>query len=108
MYFHKYKTSVEVDEYVYCNRDTDHEKEREERLKEKLGFVFITINPHEVKFSINRSMNEIHGQIKRSYKELIEKRAQNFLIDDIKMGFIKLSLDFENNSENTRVFRNIF
>ena len=53
-------------------------------------------------------MNEIHRQIKRSYKELIEKRAQNFLIDDIKMGFIKLSLDFENNSENTRVFRNIF
>ena len=52
MIFHEYKLAVVVDEYDQCNRDTEYKIQREEKLKETLGCVFIRINPDEKDFNI--------------------------------------------------------
>ena len=79
LYFHKYKIAVEVSEYGHNDRDSDYEKQREERLTERLACVFIRINPDEQNFNIFKTINEIYRHIKRSSKKYIKDRASQIL-----------------------------
>ena len=74
LYFHKYKLAVEVDELGHCDRNTNYEIGRQEAIKEKLGCVFIRINPNEENFNIFNAIIKIHRYIKKLPKEsLIDK-----------------------------------
>ena len=84
IYFHEYKLAVQVDEYGHCDRDNEYEKERERKLKERRDCEVIKINPDESNFNINRAMNEIHRQIKKSVEKLTKEKTKKSLMDNVK------------------------
>ena len=51
LYLHDYRLAVEVGEFGHCDKNSNYEKNREKRLKEKLNCVFIRIN-HDFKILI--------------------------------------------------------
>ena len=114
LYFHDYRLAIEVDEFGHCDRNIECEKERERILKEELNCVFIAINPDEgPDFNTNGAMNKIirhiKESIKRSTKESTKESTKKFFINDIRLGSVELSLEFEKNTKTIHKFlRRVF
>ena len=63
LYFHGYKFAIEIDENRHSNRNIDDKIKRQKAI-EKLGFIFIRIDPDKEDFDIFRAINEIFRHIK--------------------------------------------
>ena len=80
LYFVKYKLAVEIDEHGHKERDSEKELSRENAIKQKLGCIFIRINPELKDFSITVEINRVFEHIKgvkdreiSELKEIIKK-----------------------------------
>ena len=72
-YFVKYKLAVEIDENRHADRDSEKEKIRESKIRQKLGCTFISINPDSEKYSIFTEISHIFDHISKFVKEKIEE-----------------------------------
>ena len=105
LYFYDYRLAIEIDEFDHLDRDIECEKERERILKEELNCVFIRINPDEgPNVNINGAINKIIRHIKESIKRSTEKSTKKSVINDIRVGLVELSLEFEKNTETIHKF----
>ena len=100
LYFEKCKIAIEVDEYGHCDRDEHKDTERQEAIKERLGCVFIRINPDvqkvNIDININKVINIIYKYITKSNEELIPGKTKRSLKDDVK-SLLKTASKFSNN-----------
>ena len=69
LYFHDYKLAIEVDEKKHKDRRIDYEIKRQKTIEEKLGCVFIRIDPDEENFNIFNAQNKIFRHIKKLTEE---------------------------------------
>ena len=88
LYFTKYKLTIEVDERNHCCTNEDEEKEREKKIKDKLGCEFIRINPDEENFDVFDSINEIQRQIKRLNEEIIRKETGGSFMNELSESLL--------------------
>ena len=80
LYFVKYKLAVEIDEHGHKERDSEKELSGENAIKQKLGCIFIRINPELKDFNITVEINRVFEHIKgvkdreiSELKEIIKK-----------------------------------
>ena len=66
VYFPEHKLAIEIDEKGHTDRKIDYEIERKNKVKEKLGCIFIRINPGEKDYDIFVEISKIHNHIKQS------------------------------------------
>ena len=66
VYFPEHKLAIEIDEKGHTDRKIDYEIERKNKVKEKLGCIFIRINPGEKDYDIFVEIGKIHNRIKES------------------------------------------
>ena len=79
LYFHGYKFAIEIHENRHSNRNIDDKIKRQKAI-EKLGSMFIRIDPDKEDFDIFRAINEIFRHIKESTKKtLINKISMRLL-----------------------------
>ena len=90
------KLAIEVAERNYCDRNEDEEKEREKKIKDKLGCEFITINADEENFDAFDSMNEMQRQTKRLNEEIIIKETTGSFINELSERL--LGIEFTKNN----------
>ena len=76
-YFVKYKLAIEIDEHNHESRD-DQKELSKNAIKQKLGCIFIRINPSD-KFNINVEIGKIFEHIKK-----IKDKEINYLKETIK------------------------
>ena len=77
-YFPKHKLAIEVDEKGHTDRDEKKEKEREKRIKEKLGCKFIRINPDEKDYDEYVKFGEINNHLSESNEKSTKKSLIEF------------------------------
>ena len=58
LYFHKYKLTIEVDEWGHADRNLNNEIERQKALEREVSCVFIRINPDTIDFNIFKEINK--------------------------------------------------
>ena len=92
LYLHDYKLAIEANEKGHKDRNINHEIERQEAIKEKLGCELIRINPDEENFNIFKSINQICRHMKRSSKKLTEELTKESLIDETSKRLLGLEL----------------
>ena len=63
LYFHNYKSAIEVDEFNHCDRSIDNGIGRQRPIEERLGCKLIISNFDENGFYTFKSINEIHRHI---------------------------------------------
>ena len=70
LHFTKHKLVIKVDENRHTDRDEKKENEREKKIKEELGFEFITINPDKENFDIFIEIGKTHSRIVKLTEKL--------------------------------------
>ena len=103
-YFPKYRLAIEIGKRGHNNRDIEHEIERQEAIKEKIGCKSIRINPAIKHFDVFVEISRVHNFIVKSNKELTEKSTKNSVMNDIRVGLVELSLKLEKNTKTIHRF----
>ena len=92
---------MEVDEKGHKDRNIDHEMQSQKALEKELGCKFIRIDPDEEDFNIFKTIDKIHGYIKKLTKRFTKKSTKKSLIDELSNKLLRLEFK-SNNSIKTK------
>ena len=74
LYFCDYKLAIEVYEKDHKHRDIHYEIERQKAIEKELDCKFVRVNPYKENLNIFKAIKKIHRNIKKSSKELKNRR----------------------------------
>ena len=73
LYFHDYKTAIEIEKNGHSDRNIDYEIKRQKATEKRLGCVFIKIDPDKENSNIFKAINKIFSYIRQSSNKLTKK-----------------------------------
>ena len=89
LYFHDYKSTIEIDENGHSDRNIAYKIKRQEAIEQKIGCNFLGTDPNNEDFDIFRTINEIFRNAKQSTKTtLINKVSTRLLGLEFKLDNI--------------------
>ena len=103
LYFHDYKSVIELDEKGHKDRNENYKRQRQKETETELSCNFIRINPDEENFNIPKVNSKIFRHIKQSNKKLNKKS----LIEKISLRLLELEFK-SNNSIKAKCLKWIF
>ena len=83
-FFPEYRLAIEIDERGHLGRDEEKEKERENKIKERLKCEFIRINPDKENFDEYIEFGKINTYIRKSTKKKQKNKKTKKSIEKIK------------------------